>query len=72
MDDFAPELGGVDFLGDEGLAGFGVDGVGLQVLAAVNGGLHEGVIDADGDVGAGNFALLHLCVDEGLGVGVLD
>ncbi len=66
----APQLHGVYLLAVERFVG--VDGVFLEVFLLFDGCLHECVVDAHRDVGAGHLAFGHLGVYEGFGVGVRD
>ncbi len=62
MDNLLPELTGLYlFLVCRFL---GINGVALGVLAALDGCLHELIVNLDRYVGAGNLAALHLGVDE--------
>ena len=70
MHNLGPKAGGVGLFLIDGLVA--VDRILLLVGLAVDGCLHEGVIDAHRHVGTCHFALFHLGVDKRLGVGVLD
>ena len=70
VDNLVPQLLGVN-LGFH-LGVFTADGVLLCVGGLVLDAVHEFVIDAHGDVGAGDLALGHFCIDELLRIGVFD
>ena len=68
--DFLPERLGVRFLLHDGLVA--VDGELLVVGKALRGAAHELVVDFNAHVGPRDFSLLHLGIDEVLGLGVTD
>ena len=69
VDYLAPELSRVDLVRHIGRGRLG--GEALHVFRAVNGGLHESVVDTHRHVGARHLPLGHLGIDEFLRVGML-
>ena len=70
MDNLGPQPCGIGFLHINRL--IAVDGILLDIGLALNGGLHESVVDAHRHVGTGDLAFHHFGVDKRLGIGVLD
>ena len=70
VDNLVPQLLGIDLPFHFGVVA--ADGILLGVGGMVLDASHELVIDAHGDVGAGDFALGHFCIYKLLGIRVFD